>query len=293
MRRDLRERLLSVLVVLPVVLFLIWLHPWTCAGMLAAAAFLGGVESSRLLGQAGWTAPRFLPAAAVAVLAAALFAGPAWPVDLLTAICWVVPLAWLFLPGRRQGDASAPAAPPDAGRPEAARRRGGWLAHACAAIALGVLLACLGRLVGGPWPGRVGPTGSSQLLLYALAIVWSCDTGAYLVGSRLGRHKLWPAVSPGKTWEGAVGGTVAASLAALFLAAPLAPGLGRTHALILGGAGAVAAQLGDLFESRLKRLAGVKDSGAFMRGHGGILDRIDSLLFAGPVLAYGLSLLLR
>ena len=112
----------------------------------------------------------------------------------------------------------------------------------------------------------------------ALTITWVYDSGAYLVGRRFGRHKLWPAVSPGKTWEGTIGGLILAvglSIATVFtlrLSYAEAAGLGLTVAIL--------AQLGDLVESVIKRQVGVKDTGTFLPGHGGILDRIDGLLFS-------------
>jgi phosphatidate cytidylyltransferase len=122
-----------------------------------------------------------------------------------------------------------------------------------------------------------------------LVLVWAYDTGAFLAGSRWGRRKLAPRLSPGKTWEGVLGGLVAASLAALGLLSWIAPELSVLmrvgHALGLSVLVSAAAQLGDLFESLLKRAAGAKDSGGLFPGHGGMLDRIDALLFALPVYA--------
>jgi len=125
------------------------------------------------------------------------------------------------------------------------------------------------------------------LVMLLLALVWAYDTGAYLVGLRWGRHKLLPQVSPNKSWEGVLGGWVLAF--AVGLASPIwVPwkfsymGV-ALHAFFLSLLMGSAAQLGDLFESKLKRTAGVKDSGALFPGHGGLLDRIDGLLFALPI----------
>lgn len=112
----------------------------------------------------------------------------------------------------------------------------------------------------------------------ALIGTWVFDTGAYLVGRRWGRSKLWPAVSPGKTWEGTIGGTVLAT--GVCLATVKVLGLSYSQAIGLGVLIAVLAQVGDLVESAIKRQVGVKDSGTFLPGHGGILDRIDGLMFA-------------
>lgn len=124
-------------------------------------------------------------------------------------------------------------------------------------------------------------------LFVTLAIAFLSDTGAYAFGRLWGKHKLYPAVSPGKTWEGALGGLVGANVATLgFGSAFLLPELAVGHAVILGILGSLAGQVGDLFESMLKRSHGVKDSGNLLPGHGGMLDRVDALLFVGPVVYY-------
>jgi phosphatidate cytidylyltransferase len=129
-------------------------------------------------------------------------------------------------------------------------------------------------------------------LLLVLALVWIADTAAYLAGRAFGRHKLAPAISPGKTWEG-VAGAMVGSLAYAGACAALVPSLRETigdsymWAVYLTGAAVLCgvSVLGDLFESAIKRLASVKDSGTLLPGHGGILDRIDSATAALPVAA--------
>lgn len=114
-----------------------------------------------------------------------------------------------------------------------------------------------------------------ELLLWTLLVTWSTDIGAYFAGRRFGRRKLAPAISPGKTIEGLYGGIAAATL--IGGAWVLANGLGMPL-LLLAPIFAVAAQGGDLFESGMKRRAGVKDSGTWLPGHGGVLDRLDGLV---------------
>lgn len=127
------------------------------------------------------------------------------------------------------------------------------------------------------------------LLVLLLAIVWLGDTAAYYCGRAWGRHKMAPRVSPNKTWEGAVASLLAAVVAA---ASWSALRLGQMEFELLGLAAvtSLAAQLGDLVESLIKRNAGVKDSGSLLPGHGGMLDRLDALLFAAPTLLLGLTL---
>ena len=125
------------------------------------------------------------------------------------------------------------------------------------------------------------------LLLLMLAAVWAGDSAAFYIGTKWGRHKLAPVVSPNKSWEGAVAGMAAALLVAVGWS------IWRTGSIdfalvALTGAAAMAAQIGDLVESMFKRAAGVKDSGNLLPGHGGVLDRIDALMFAAPVWHFGL-----
>ncbi len=120
-------------------------------------------------------------------------------------------------------------------------------------------------------------------LMIALLVSWAGDTAALYVGRTLGRHKLAPRVSPSKTWEGSVGSVVGGVLAAGIYAHYLIPSAPLWAVLVVGAAGNIAGQLGDLCESAFKRGAGVKDSGTTLPGHGGWLDRIDSSLFSIPV----------
>ena len=118
------------------------------------------------------------------------------------------------------------------------------------------------------------------LAMYTVLLaVWAGDAAAYFVGRLFGRHKLAPTVSPGKSWEGLIAGTVA-TVAVTFIAVYEQSFLTIPQSLVLGVVIAIVAPLGDLFESALKRDAEVKDSGRLLAGHGGVLDRIDALLFA-------------
>lgn len=127
-----------------------------------------------------------------------------------------------------------------------------------------------------------------QLAIFTVLIaVFADDTAAFLVGRTVGRHRMAPAISPRKSWEGFVGGTVAA-MAVVFFSLYRQDFLTIPEALALGAIVAVAATVGDLFESAVKRDFGVKDSGRLLGGHGGVLDRLDALLFAGPASFYAI-----
>ena len=127
-----------------------------------------------------------------------------------------------------------------------------------------------------------------RLLLFALAITWAADTTAYFVGRATGKHPLAPHISPKKTWEGSIGGLIGSLLIAYafhyWIPIPI------PHLLAMATFGNIAGQMGDLLESACKRSAGVKDSGALLPGHGGILDRIDALILCIPVIWYYLVL---
>jgi phosphatidate cytidylyltransferase len=132
---------------------------------------------------------------------------------------------------------------------------------------------------------RAIPENGRLVIFTVLLTVFADDTAAYFVGRTIGRHKMAPKISPGKSWEGFVGGTIAA-MAVAFFAMYDQGYLTNLEAVALGAAVALSSTLGDLFESAIKRDLGVKDSGRLLAGHGGVLDRIDSILWAGPAAFY-------
>lgn len=129
-------------------------------------------------------------------------------------------------------------------------------------------------------------------LMYVFLLVWCADSGAYFIGRKFGKRKLAPNVSPNKSIEGFIGGIITASFVAMGVGFGLELGTVALIAFLgLSGLTVLASVLGDLFESMLKRRAGIKDSGSILPGHGGVLDRIDSLLSATPVFALGVLVL--
>ncbi|UHA73903.1 phosphatidate cytidylyltransferase [Paenibacillus sp. 481] len=119
--------------------------------------------------------------------------------------------------------------------------------------------------------------------LMLFSSIWASDIGAYFIGRAIGKHKLWPAISPNKTIEGAVGGVIASVLSAVIFALVRPDVLSMVTAVGIGLAAAGAGQMGDLIQSAFKRVRGVKDSGALFPGHGGILDRVDSWIIVFPL----------
>ena len=139
---------------------------------------------------------------------------------------------------------------------------------------VGVLPSCLVGL-------RALPNGLAWVF-FAFLLTWSNDTGAYAAGRTLGKHKLYPAVSPGKSWEGFFGGMIVTVAIAFVARATFMPALAWGDALALALPASFLGPLGDLSESMLKRAHGVKDSGKAIPGHGGVLDRLDAMLFTAP-----------
>jgi phosphatidate cytidylyltransferase len=142
------------------------------------------------------------------------------------------------------------------------------------------------RMLPDDFAPKPAPHLASKLLTMFFAMVMMTDTGAYYTGRSIGRHKLAPRVSPGKTIEGSIGGLITAIIAGPVCKLTFFPEIPMLDAAALGGVIGIVGQVGDLAESLLKRGAGVKDSGRLLPGHGGMLDRVDSLLFCAPLLYY-------
>jgi len=258
---DLRKRALSAALLIPAAVLCIWLGAEAWAALVAAAVALLAWEWVRLCG----FSTRHLPGMAV-------------PLATLAAGTLAVEGAWGWAFGLLFAGFAALAAgvrpPPAKGR---RTQPGFWLAFGL--LYIGVAGIALIYLRGDAAAGRVN-------VLFLFLVVWASDIGAYLAGRRFGGPKLAPAVSPNKTWSGALGGLVASAGVGMLAAASMEPGslpVGRVLlvSLILGAI----SQAGDLFESWLKRRFQVKDSSALIPGHGGLLDRLDGVLSAAPVAA--------
>jgi phosphatidate cytidylyltransferase len=161
---------------------------------------------------------------------------------------------------------------------------GGMLGHLISLRNLSAMVTLrTDSLLGHVIPVRELPWGFAWIVM-TCAVTWLCDSGAYFVGSKWGRHGFFTHISPHKTWEGAIAGFVSGTLTALLVGQWL--GLAVWQSLLLGAILVVGATCGDLAESLIKRQVGVKDSSRLIPGHGGMLDRVDSLLFAGVIVYY-------
>jgi phosphatidate cytidylyltransferase len=152
-----------------------------------------------------------------------------------------------------------------------------WAMNLASSIYIGFLLSNFVTLRGAP--------NGMYWVITAFAITWMYDGLAYFTGRALGRHKLWPRISPKKTWEGLIGGTIAGIATALVLGLVFLD-LSAWQGLLLGGLTTAVAPFGDLSVSLFKRVAHAKDTGQLIPGHGGALDRLDSLLFTFTVVTY-------
>ena len=256
----LKQRIITALIALVVLLVVMFVLPADAAKAFMGLLVLGG----------SWEWTSFLrpdsPMArfgfmgfitALVVLSGLALPGAAMPILLASIGWWAVALVWTFY---------FPTAIPQALR---------WLCGAFILVPLFVALASL---------YAAGP----MYLLFALFVVWGADVGAYFAGRRIGRVKLAPKISPGKTWEGVFGGLVVVAIVAAVFAMLL--DLALAVLIPFSMAAAALSVVGDLTVSMFKRTAGVKDSGSLFPGHGGILDRIDSVSAAAPLFAIGLSL---
>lgn len=141
------------------------------------------------------------------------------------------------------------------------------------------------------WSDNFAPY-NYHYVLGIILLIWACDVSAYLVGSLIGKNKLYERISPGKTWEGTIGATIL-TIGCSLIISRWYPELATKHWIMISIMVSVLGTIGDLVESMLKRQAGVKDSGKIMPGHGGILDRFDSLLFVSPFIYCYLALIAR
>ena len=267
------KRVLTAVVLIPLVLLLIFKAPfWLITPVVAVVAELALWEYLSLADAGGAKTPRVAAMIGVALVFLCVFRRPELLAQLLGAIALGLLIVCAF-------------------RSPVQRVLADTACSVFGVLYIGLTLATL--------PLLSAQENGPSLLLFLFCVVWSGDIAALYVGRTLGKRKLAPSISPGKTWEGTIA-SVAGSLLIALLLLFLAGALDRRNIAALSYPGSVlswlflalllnvAAQVGDLVESAIKRGAGVKDSGSLLPGHGGILDRIDALLLAAPVLWYAL-----
>jgi phosphatidate cytidylyltransferase len=264
-----RTRALSAAVLIPLVAVATWAGGWVLVGVLFVVAVRAAYEFLHLMQIAGYRAS--LPACTLII--AAFLASARFPELQLTG--FVLAAAVL-------GTLVAQLARPPKGHPTES-----WALTLGAALWLGWLISHF-VLLRDLSPAFDLGLGTRWLVLVFLA-TWINDTAAYVVGKAIGRHACFPYLSPKKTWEGTLGGLVGGLVATVLLGRWLVD-LPWLHGLALGVLVAVAAPLGDLAKSMVKRQMGVKDFSALIPGHGGMFDRIDSLLFVAPIVYWYVTL---
>jgi phosphatidate cytidylyltransferase len=288
-----RERTLSALVIVPVVVLAIAAGGVGIGILVLVLAALAAREAERLLPAAGRPVVRngvvggavvLVAAAAVpAILGSKLLGEQPAFLDLAARVTAVDGVALV-------GVVAVVLAMAAFSRRDPADGFAAWSATAFAAMYVGLLGAV--AILTTHWTGEASVDGAlwpeRRWVIVLLAGVWSFDTGAYLVGRAIGRRPFLPWISPKKTLEGVLGGLVVATAGVAVVLG--ISGSSPLEALVLGPLLGAVAQAGDLAESLLKRAAGAKDSGTLLPGHGGILDRVDSILFAAPVLAVWVAL---
>lgn len=265
--RGLSQRLGTAAVLIPIVIMLVWFGGWVAFAGAVATLALCLWELNAVLAHRGWNPILLLSGLfGLDLLVAAML--PVYRVPMLAlgiSALVIVPFFWLILARRDTLDGALI----------------DWALTLGAGFYLGWPIAMF-LLLRGDTPGY--QSSGFWWLLTLFFTVWAFDTFAFFAGHFFGRTKLAHHISPKKSWEGAAGGLAAALLAAWLFTRPI--GVPWFHALAIGVLVSVAATVGDLAESLVKRAAGVKDSGTIVPGHGGLLDRVDSLLFAVMVVFF-------
>lgn len=266
MTESLRQRIITAVVLAVVFLgVLLYLPSWATVIVVTALVLAGAWEWSAFL-RAHQSIARAAYVVVVALLLPVVWYATALPdglhIILITALLWwLVALAWIIF---------------------APHKVAPWSAALSGVLALVPAWLTLVRL-------RLDVPHGAEWVLFTLLLVWGADVGAYFAGHRFGRTRLAPEVSPGKTWEGVLGGFALSAIVAVAGSAWFALPLVTFLPLCLATVGF--SIVGDLTESLLKRFAGLKDSGTLFPGHGGVMDRIDSVTGAAPVLLFGLTVI--
>ncbi|WP_326902297.1 phosphatidate cytidylyltransferase [Kosakonia cowanii] len=282
----LKYRLISAFVLIPIVIAALFLLPPVGFAIITlAVCMLAAWEWGQLSGLTSRTQRVWLAVLCGLLLALMLFTLPEYHHNvhqpLVEGSLWASLVWWLAALGLVLGYPASAAL---------------WRNSKALRLLFGVLTIIpffWGMLALRVWHYEVNPYSGAIWLLYVMILVWGADSGAYMFGKLFGKHKLAPKVSPGKTWQGFLGGLLTAGIISCGYGAWANLEVAHSTLLICSVVAALASVLGDLTESMFKREAGIKDSGHLIPGHGGILDRIDSLTAAVPVFACLLLLVFR
>jgi len=251
---DLRKRTWSIAWALPLFLFLVLFNSWTLALVFFFLSLGSLIEYGRLIYEKEERAPlMWFSLASLFLLYSCLFNINYKVIFFLSYALFLVLIGWKLITSQR-------------------------IVEPVAFYLLGFLYCSLFPFF---WVKMGIAYSRTNVVLFALP-VWMNDIFAYLIGRKWGRHKIVPRISPGKSWEGLLGGMAAATLMGLIFVIP-SVSFSPSQGLLVGLLIALVSFLGDIWESALKRRAGVKDSGNFLSGHGGILDRFDSFFLVGPL----------
>lgn len=273
----LKKRLITVLFLLPPVIFLVWYNVLTTALL---AVLWGGLAAWEFYHNIG--RDKATPLTAFGVLLTALFiihpiVNASYYIPLLLTTSVILPFVWLLFQKFKDN----------------AFARWSWTI--AGAIYIGWLLSYLLAIRAGYNLPQLSGDATRNWAFYTLSVTILSDSTAYFTGRFIGKHKLAPKISPGKTWEGTFGGFFGAAVSGLLftLPTPLMLNTGYWQIALLGLVASIFGQTGDLVKSLYKRNMGVKDSSNLLPGHGGFLDRLDSHLFAGVVVYYYLLLFVK
>jgi phosphatidate cytidylyltransferase len=265
--RNLPLAIASGVALAAVFLATLWLSPWGFLVFVAALMFVAMLELDGALRENGLRPATPVAAAAGFVAFFGTYARGPVAQSLALVLLVVGMLAWVLLLPSAEERADSPGAPPG---------------HVARDVAATCLIALWVPFLASFLPLLLARPDGRWYVMAAIALTVSNDIGAYAFGSRFGKHKLAPGVSPAKSWEGFAGGLLTVGVLAVAVTARL-PGFELGVAVAFGLGAAVAGTLGDLAESLVKRDLGVKDLGRILPGHGGIMDRVDAIIFALPV----------
>ena len=262
----LRQRILTATIALPILIATIWFgKPWFTL-LVAAMAVLGSLEFYRLPSHSKIQPITYLGTAWVLLLILSPHCPYAAATPLLITSAIIISLIWLLFQSSREQAFT------------------NWAWTMAGILYIGWMLSY--------WVALRNLDAGRDWVFWGVLTTIASDISAFFIGRTWGKRPLAPAISPGKTWEGAIGGLLAAVVVSLVLTTIFSLPLNYWQTILLGCGISIFAQLGDLVESLLKRNVDAKDSGRLLPGHGGILDRIDSLLFTGVVVYYCVTLVI-